>query len=92
MATEEFSYTFRRHSIVLTRENENRNWYIRVRGPDGLHVYDGYWRESAGKTLKEALYEAKVGAQLIRAAPPMDPEAARPAAVERPAAQGEASQ
>lgn len=61
---DEFSYTFRRHSIVLTRDAEDRNWYIRVRGPDGLHVYDGYWRDSVGKTLKEALAEAKHGAQL----------------------------
>jgi hypothetical protein len=42
-----------------------------------LHKYDGYWRDSAGKPLKEALYEAKVGAELIRPAPSMDAEAAR---------------
>lgn len=79
--SDEFSYTFRRHSIVLTRDHEDANWYIRVRGPDGLHKYDGYWRDSAGKPLRDALHEAKVGAQLIRPAHQMDPEAARTAGV-----------
>lgn len=74
---DEFSYTFKRHSIVLTRDREDANWYIRVRGPDGLHKYDGYWRDSAGKPLKDALYEAKVGAMLIRQSPQMDPATAR---------------
>ena len=61
---DEFSYTFRRHSIELTREHEDRNWYIRVRAPSGLYAYDGYWLNSAGKSLKEALQEAKQGAML----------------------------
>jgi predicted RNase H-like HicB family nuclease len=63
--SDEFNYTFKRHDIALTRDREDANWYIRVRGPDGLHKYDGYWRESAGKTLKEALQEAKEGALLV---------------------------
>jgi predicted RNase H-like HicB family nuclease len=63
---DEFSYTFRRHSIELTREREDRNWYIRVRAPSGLHAYDGYWLDSAGKSLKEALQRAKEGAMLVK--------------------------
>lgn len=74
---DEFSYTFRRHDIVLTRDAEDRNWYIRVRGPDGLHVYDGYWRDSVGKPLKDAIYEAKMGAGLIPPSPSMDPQRKR---------------
>lgn len=79
---DEFGYTFKRHSIVLTRDHDGANWYIRVRGPDGLHKYDGYWRDSAGKPLKDALHEAKVGAMLIPAPKQMDPEAARNAGVQ----------
>lgn len=84
---DEFSYTFRRHSIVLTRDREDANWYIRVRGPDGLHVYDGYWRDSVGKPLKAALHEAKVGAGLIPQPASMDQEAQCNAGVQ---ARGEA--
>lgn len=63
---DEFSYTFRRHSIELTRDAEDRNWYIVVTAPSGLKCYDGYWLNSAGRSLKDALYEAKRGAMLIQ--------------------------
>jgi predicted RNase H-like HicB family nuclease len=66
MSMDEFSYTFRRHSIVLTREDEDRNWYIVVTAPSGLKCYDGWWRDSAGKPLKDALQEAKEGAMLVK--------------------------
>lgn len=68
---------FKGHDIVLQRDSDEKSWYIRVRGADGLYVYDGYWRDSAGKTAKEALYEAKVGAMLIPKSPSMDPFAVR---------------
>ena len=64
---------FKGHDITIQRDSDDKNWYIRVRGPDGLHKYDGYWSESVGKTAKEALYEAKVGAMLIPKSPSMDP-------------------
>ncbi len=73
----EFSYTFRQHSIVLTRDEPNSNWYIRVRAPNGCYAYDGWWRDSAGRPLKDALYQAKVGAGLIPPSPPMTPSAGR---------------
>jgi predicted RNase H-like HicB family nuclease len=64
--SDEFSYTFRKHSIVLSREDTDRNWYIVVTAPSGLKCYDGWWRDSVGKTLKQALQEAKEGAMLLR--------------------------
>jgi hypothetical protein len=76
--SDEFSYTFKRHSIVLTRnDGPLGNWYIRVTAPDGCYVYDGWWADSAGKPLKDALYEAKVGAMLLPKPPLMDPLRAR---------------
>lgn len=66
---------FKGHDIMLQRDGNDKNWYIRVRGADGLYKYDGYWRDSVGKSAKEALHEAKVGAMLIRpaaGAPPID--------------------
>lgn len=74
--SDEFGYTFKRHSIVLIRDREGSPWYIRVRGPDGRYKYDGYWRDSAGKPLKDALYEAKVGAMLLKPPPTMGHAAA----------------
>ena len=74
---DEFSYTFKRCWIALAREDVDTDWYIRVRAPDGGLLYDGWWRDSAGKTLKEALYEAKAGSLLLPKRPSMDPERTR---------------
>lgn len=41
-----------------------RNWYIRVRAPSGLYAYDGYWLNSQGKALDDAITEACTGACL----------------------------
>lgn len=64
---EEHNFTYRRHSITLTKDAPDRNWYIVVRAPSGLMCYDGWWHESAGKTWREALEEAKRGACLPQA-------------------------
>ena len=64
---EEHNFTFRRHSITLTKDAPDRNWYIVVRDPSGRMCYDGWWHESAGKTWREALEEAKRGACLPQA-------------------------
>lgn len=68
---------FKNHGISLTRDRRDEDWYIRVRAPDGCYVYDGWWRDSAEKTAKDALFEAKVGAGLIPAPCSMDPFRAR---------------
>ena len=69
---------FKNHDINLTRD-PGRSWYIRVTGPDGMRVYDGYWHGSAERTAKDALYEAKVGAGLLKPSPRMDPHGQAPA-------------
>lgn len=48
----------RDYYLEAERDDEDRNWYIRLRGPDGLYVYDGYWADSIGKTTAEVLAEA----------------------------------
>jgi predicted RNase H-like HicB family nuclease len=63
---DEFSYTFRNHNILLTRDEVDRNWYVQVIAPTGCYACDGYWLNSAGKTLKEALQYAKEGAMLVK--------------------------
>jgi predicted RNase H-like HicB family nuclease len=57
---------FKNHDITIQRDGDDTNWYIRVRAPNGLYAYDGYWLNSAGKSAKEALQEAKEGALLVR--------------------------
>jgi len=64
---EEHNCTFRRHSITLTKDAPDCNWYIVVRDPSGRMCYDGWWHESTGKTWREALEEAKRGACLPQA-------------------------
>ena len=50
---EEHNFTFRRHSITLTKDAPDCNWYIVVRDPSGRMCYDGWWHESTGKTWRE---------------------------------------
>ena len=55
---------FRRHDITVSKDSDESDWYIVVTGPSGLRDYDGWWRESRGKTWEEAVEEAKRGAML----------------------------
>lgn len=59
---------FRGHEITVERESRTENWYIRVTDPGGYRLYDGWWRDSAGKTVAEAFREAKRGALLVKPA------------------------
>jgi predicted RNase H-like HicB family nuclease len=63
----EVHVTFKRHEIVATQDQIGRDWYIRVTAPSGSYAYDGWWRDSAGKTVDEVLEEAKQGAMLTPA-------------------------
>lgn len=56
-------FTFRQHYFNLSR-NRGEDWSIEVTGPDDLHSYDGYWRDSARKTVKSAIVEACKGSLL----------------------------
>lgn len=53
--------------IHVSREDGSRNWYIHVTDSGGFSLYHGYWRDSAHKTLDEALTEACIGSLLWRA-------------------------
>lgn len=46
------------HQIHISRQNKKSDWYIWVYAPSGALGYDGYWRDSAGKTIREAVAEA----------------------------------
>ena len=59
-----FNGRYKQHDLELTRVGGDRNWYIRVRAPSGLYAYDGYWRDSQGKSLDDAITEACTGACL----------------------------
>lgn len=61
----EVEATFKGHHIHGTQDKPGRDWYIRVTAPSGSYAYDGYWRDSAGKTADEVLDEAKDGAGLL---------------------------
>ncbi len=62
--THEFQGRYKQHDLDLMRDGWNSNWYIRVRAPSGLYAYDGYWRDSQGKSLDDAITEACTGACL----------------------------
>jgi hypothetical protein len=62
--THEFQGRYKQHDLDLMRDGWHSNWYIRVCAPSGLYAYDGYWRESQGKSLDDAITEACTGACL----------------------------
>lgn len=59
--------TFKGHMLHISRENRRELWYIWVYAPCGSLAYDGYWRDSVGKTIREATLEAIRGAMIISA-------------------------
>lgn len=60
-----FNGRYKQHDLQLTRVGgECVNWYIRVRAPSGLYAYDGYWLNSAWRTVDDAITEACTGACL----------------------------
>lgn len=60
--SENYWGNYKGHRIHCSRENEQSNWYIWVYVPDGRLAYDGYWRDSESKTIREAAEEAIRGA------------------------------
>lgn len=65
-----FEGRYKQHDIRIDRDDHRLNWYITVRAPDGCYVYDGWWRDSAHKTMDDAIFEACCGAMLIAAPQP----------------------
>lgn len=56
--------TYNRHDIHVWRDDPGEDWYIQVRDQTGMMGYDGYWKDSADKPIREALTEAARGAGL----------------------------
>lgn len=50
--------------VLLEKESEESDWYITVMAQSGLFLYDGWWKDSSGKTWNEAFIEAKTGSKL----------------------------
>ena len=61
----DFCGTYKGYTINIERDHPSQNWYIIVTAPSGGYVYDGWWRESEGKPLREAIYEALRGSMLL---------------------------
>lgn len=57
-------YRYKGHEIEVSYEADRDRWYIVVTAPNGIRSYDGWWRDSQGKTRREAVLEAIRGAQL----------------------------
>jgi hypothetical protein len=51
-------------TIQVLRDKPSDDWYILVWMEDGTMGYDGWWRDSAHKPMREAFAQAKQGAQL----------------------------
>ncbi|WP_234775230.1 hypothetical protein [Paraburkholderia tropica] len=53
------------HICAERHDDRDGRWYIEVHGPGGCYLYDGWWRNSEGKPVEDAVAEAFRGAQLI---------------------------
>ena len=54
----------RDYTVEISRESRRADWYIIVTHPSGGLNYDGYWRDSAGKPIREAIAEAFRGGRI----------------------------
>lgn len=61
----DFCGAYKGHTINLERDHPNQNWYIIVATPSGGYIYDGWWRDSVGKSVHEAVIEALRGSMLV---------------------------
>lgn len=52
----------------IERHPDNQRWYINVKDKCGSALYDGWWPESEGKSLAEAVQEAVKGSGLAQSA------------------------
>ena len=61
----DFCGTYKGYTVNIDRDHPSQNWYIIVTAPSGEYLYDGWWRESEGKPLREAIHEALRGSMLL---------------------------
>ena len=52
------------YTVEASRDNKGADWYIVVTAPNGMRDYDGYWCNSAHKTVDDVINEAICGACL----------------------------
>ena len=57
---------YKDHTVSVHRDRPGSDWYFIVTDPDGSYSTDGWWRDSAQKTMEEAIVESIVGAGLDR--------------------------
>lgn len=57
---------YKDHTISVHRDRPGSDWYFIVTAPDGSYSTDGWWRDSAQKTMAEAIMESIAGAGLDR--------------------------
>lgn len=58
---------WRGYQFRFERERDGRffkDWYIQVVAPDGCYAYDGWWKDSSAKPIREVVAEAFHGARL----------------------------
>lgn len=60
----EIGCLYRDHEILVSRDFDGDEWYIRVWAPSGRMAYDGWWEDSSNKCAEEAVLEALTGALL----------------------------
>jgi hypothetical protein len=58
-------YGYWRGHLIWVELEPMGDWYIRVNHPDGGYLYDGWWADSAGKSVADAVAEAFRGAELL---------------------------
>ena len=61
----DFCGAYKGYTINIERDHPSQNWHIIVTAPSGEYVYDGWWRESEGKPVREAIHEALRGSMLL---------------------------
>ena len=57
--------TFKDNTIIIFRENDNRDWYIIVISKTGSYLVDGWWDDSFKEHIYSALDYALDEAMLI---------------------------
>lgn len=57
---------YKGHAIGIERDHPNSEWYIVVTAPNGLPAYDGWWRDSKHKPIREAIEQALRGSLLLK--------------------------
>ena len=50
---------------LIERESDSDDWYIMVNPVEHGYIYDGWWKDSANASLRDAVKEAVRGAMIL---------------------------